>query len=71
MLESGMEELRGKGVAMLDTALAAVQDAQSSSIEAGRKMADSVGGFVKDNPWRAMAVLVGVGLLLGALMGRR
>lgn len=71
MRQSGMEELRGKGVALLDTALARAQDAQSSTIQAGRKMAASVGGFVKDNPWRAMAVVAGVGLLLGAFMGRR
>lgn len=26
---------------------------------------------VNDNPWRAIAVLAGAGLLLGALLGRR
>ena len=71
MRESGLEELRGKGVALLDTALATAQDAQSSTIEAGRKMAASVGGYVKDNPWGAVAILAGVGLLLGAFFGRR
>ena len=71
MRESGMEELRGKGVALLDTALARAQDAQSAAIDASRKMAASAGGYVRDNPWRAMAVLAGVGLLLAALLGRR
>ena len=71
MLESGIEELRGKGVALLDTALAKAQDAQSSTVEAGRKMAASVGGYVRENPWGAVAVLAGVGLLLGAFIGRR
>jgi ElaB/YqjD/DUF883 family membrane-anchored ribosome-binding protein len=71
MQESGMEELSRKSVTLLETALATAQDAQSSTIEAGRKMATSVGDYVKDNPWRAMAVLAGAGLLLAALMGRR
>lgn len=71
MQESGIEELRGKGVALLDNAIAAARDAQASTIEAGRRTAASAVGYVKDNPWRSIALLAGVGLLLGAFVGRK
>jgi len=36
-----------------------------------REGARDVDAFVRDNPWRAMAVVGGAALLIGLLMGRR
>jgi ElaB/YqjD/DUF883 family membrane-anchored ribosome-binding protein len=36
-----------------------------------RERAQEVDTFVRDNPWRALAVVGGVALLIGMLMGRR
>ena len=36
-----------------------------------RERAQEVDSFVRDNPWRAVAVVGGVALLIGILMGRR
>jgi ElaB/YqjD/DUF883 family membrane-anchored ribosome-binding protein len=36
-----------------------------------RGRAELVDGYVRDNPWTAVAVVGGVALLLGLLMGRR
>jgi ElaB/YqjD/DUF883 family membrane-anchored ribosome-binding protein len=36
-----------------------------------RERAQEVDTFVRDNPWRAVAVVGGVALLIGMLMGRR
>ena len=36
-----------------------------------RERAQEVDTFVRDNPWRAVAVVGGVALLIGILMGRR
>ena len=36
-----------------------------------RGRAREVDSFVRDNPWRAVAVVGGVALLLGLIMGRR
>ncbi len=65
------DEVRNRGMRMLDTALARAQDAQASAIVAGKEMAASADGYVKENPWRAIAAAAGVGLLLGVILGRK
>lgn len=65
------EEIRSRGMRLLDTALAEAQEAQAGALAAGKKMVVSADGYVKENPWRAMAAVAGVGLLLGVILGRR
>lgn len=65
------EELRGRGMRALDTALAKAQEAQQSALATGKEMAHSTDVYVKENPWRAIAVAAGVGLLVGAILGRK
>lgn len=64
---SGMraEELRNKGAALLDSALSKAQDAQSAAIDAGKEMVDNADGYVHENPWAAVAISAGVGVLIG------
>ena len=65
------EEVRNRGMRLLDTALLRAQDAQASALVAGKEMAASVDGYVKENPWRAIAAAAGVGLLMGVILGRK
>ncbi len=65
------EEVRDRGMRLLDTALVKAQDAQASALVAGKKMAVSADGYVKDNPWRTIAAAAGVGLLLGVIVARK
>jgi len=65
------EELRGRGMRALDTALAKAQEAQQSAIEASKEMAKSADVYVKENPWRSIAAAAGVGLLIGVIIGRK
>ena len=65
------EEVRGRGMRMLDAALAKAQEAQASALVAGRETVASADHYVKENPWRAIAAAAGVGLLLGAILGRK
>lgn len=39
--------------------------------ERARERAREIDALVRDNPWRAVAVVGGVALLIGVLMGRR
>ena len=64
------DELRSKGLEMLDTAVAKAQQAQSAAIETGKELASSADSIVKENPWKAVAISGGVGLLLGMLIAR-
>ncbi|MES2932442.1 MAG: DUF883 family protein [Pseudomonadota bacterium] len=65
------DELRTKGMRLLDTALSKAQVAQASALQMGKEMAVNADDFVKENPWRAIAASAGVGLLLGVVLGRK
>ncbi len=64
-------EVHTRGMHMLDAALVKAQDAQTNVIVAGKEMATSAQSYVKENPWRTVAVASGVGLLVGAILSRK
>ena len=65
------DELRIKGLGMLEAAMAKAHDVQVAAIETGKEVAESADDFVHENPWRAVAISASVGLLLGFLIGRK
>ncbi len=65
------EEMRGRGMRALDSALAKAHEAQASALVAGKEMAASADVYVKENPWRAIAAAASVGLLVGVILGRK
>jgi ElaB/YqjD/DUF883 family membrane-anchored ribosome-binding protein len=65
------EELRGRGMRALDSALVKAQEAQTKAIETGKQVATTTDTYVKENPWRSIAVAAGVGLLVGVILGRK
>jgi ElaB/YqjD/DUF883 family membrane-anchored ribosome-binding protein len=65
------EELRAKGLTLLDSATEKAQELQSVALERGKAAAQTTDDFVHQNPWKAVAVSAGVGLLLGMLLSRR
>jgi ElaB/YqjD/DUF883 family membrane-anchored ribosome-binding protein len=65
------EEMRGRGMKLLDTALSKAQQAQGQAIVKGKELAQSADVYVKENPWRTIATAAGLGLLVGVILGRR
>lgn len=65
------DTLRSKGLALLDTALAKAQDVQAVAIDTGKELASSADDYVQENPWRAVAISAGLGLLIGLVIGRK
>jgi len=65
------EELRTRGIRLLETTLANAQQAQENALAAGKEMASSADEYVKENPWRAITVLAGIALLAGVMLGRK
>jgi ElaB/YqjD/DUF883 family membrane-anchored ribosome-binding protein len=65
------EEVRNRGMRLLDTALVKAQGVQTNAIVAGKEMAVSADEYVKEYPWRAIAAAAGVGLLLGVILSRK
>ena len=75
MMAGAMTEDTGEAVGTLRARFDAVQERLTGLYEntrqkvvAGAKCAD---GAIRANPYQAMAVAAGVGLLLGVLLGRR
>jgi ElaB/YqjD/DUF883 family membrane-anchored ribosome-binding protein len=65
------EEVRARGMRLLDSALAKAQDAQAQAMVTGKEMAAQADVYVKENPWRSIAAAAGVGLLVGVILGRK
>jgi ElaB/YqjD/DUF883 family membrane-anchored ribosome-binding protein len=65
------EELTEEARQRAEESLHALRN-QLSDIERDLKgRAEVLDGYVRDNPWAAMAVVGGIALLVGLLMGRR
>lgn len=65
------EELRSRGMDMLDAALDQVQQLQSATLEKGKELADSTDDYVRENPWQAVGLAAAVGVLIGMLIARK
>jgi ElaB/YqjD/DUF883 family membrane-anchored ribosome-binding protein len=64
------DELRSRGMNLLDAAIVKAQNAQAVAIEKGKVVAATTDEYVQENPWRAVAISAGVGLLVGIILGR-
>jgi ElaB/YqjD/DUF883 family membrane-anchored ribosome-binding protein len=65
------DELRAKGMELLEAATAKAQELQATAVATGKEVAHDTDQFVKDNPWKAVAISAGVGLLIGMLIARK
>jgi ElaB/YqjD/DUF883 family membrane-anchored ribosome-binding protein len=65
------DELRERGMRMLDAALGKSSVYKDQAMVKGKELARNADVYVKDNPWRTVAVAAGAGLLLGVLLGRK
>ncbi len=65
------EELRHRGLHLLDSALDQVHDLQAATLEKGKEIAEDTDGYVRANPWQAVGIAAVVGLLAGMLIARK
>jgi ElaB/YqjD/DUF883 family membrane-anchored ribosome-binding protein len=65
------EELRGRGMHLLDVAMGKANQVQGQALVKGKELAHTADVYVKDNPWRTIAAAAGVGLLVGVILGRK
>jgi ElaB/YqjD/DUF883 family membrane-anchored ribosome-binding protein len=65
------EEVRGRGMHLLDEALGKAGQVQGHALQKGKELAHTADVYVKDNPWRMIAAAAGVGLLVGVILGRK
>ena len=65
------EEMRGRGMELLDKALGKASQYQGQALVKGKELAHTADVYVKDNPWRTIAAAAGIGLLVGVILGRK
>ncbi|HET6161217.1 MAG TPA: DUF883 family protein [Dongiaceae bacterium] len=66
-----LAELRGQAEASLRKARAKLGAVEKNAVAKARKIATDSDEYVHENPWTAIGVGAGVGLLLGLLIGRK
>jgi ElaB/YqjD/DUF883 family membrane-anchored ribosome-binding protein len=64
-------ELRERIQERLRDAKVRIADAEIALVDKTKAAARATDDFVNDNPWTAVGVAAGVGLLLGLIIGRR
>lgn len=65
------EELRARGMKLLDQALGGASLLPTQAVEKGKELAHTADVYVKDHPWRTMVIAGGVGVLIGLLLSRK
>lgn len=65
------EEMRNKGLLMLDVAMEKAAEMQAVALEKGKQAAQSTDEFVHEHPWKAVAISAGIGLVVGMLIARK
>ncbi|GAC1408197.1 MAG: hypothetical protein NVSMB6_06920 [Burkholderiaceae bacterium] len=63
--------LRTQGMSLLDSALGKAQDIQAAALETGKEMAETTDTYVQENPWKAVAISAGVGIVIGMIIARQ
>lgn len=65
------DELRAKGLVLLEKAVERAHEVQAVAMEKGKAAARSTDEFVHENPWKAIGIAAGAGLLIGMLISRK
>lgn len=65
------ELLRTQGLNLLDSAVGKAQEVQAAAMQTGKEVAETTDTYVQENPWKAVAVSAGVGVLIGMLIARK
>ncbi|HEY0844514.1 MAG TPA: DUF883 family protein [Noviherbaspirillum sp.] len=65
------DELRARGLKLLESASEKAQELQVLAVEKGKAAAHSTDEFVHEHPWKSVGIAAGVGLVIGMLISRR
>lgn len=66
-----VQEIRSRAEETVHNAKARLAGVEEQAIERARVLAGDADEYVRGNPWQAVAIAAGAGLLIGLLMSRR
>ena len=65
------DEIRERAEETVRNAKARLAEVEEQALERARALAGDADEYVRSNPWQAVAIAAGAGLLIGLLMSRR
>lgn len=66
-----IQEARARAEDSLRQARARLTQVEEEALKRARELADATEEYVRDNPWQAVGIAAGIGLVLGVLISRR
>jgi ElaB/YqjD/DUF883 family membrane-anchored ribosome-binding protein len=66
-----LQEARAKTEESLRQAKTRIESLEQAAMNSGKEMMNSAEDYVRQNPWQALGVAAGVGLVLGVLLSRK
>jgi len=66
-----VDQLRSQAEASLTSAKDKLDDLHEDLIEKGREAVKATDDYVRENPWKAVGIAAGIGLVIGLLVSRR
>ena len=66
-----VEEIRARSQESVRAAKDRLATIEDQALEHARALAGDADDYVRDNPWQAVGIAAGIGLVLGLLMSRR
>lgn len=66
-----IQEIRARAEQSLKQARVRLAEVETVAVERAKQAAGAADEYVRENPWQAIGVAAGVGLLLGLLVSRR
>lgn len=66
-----VQEVRTRAEESLKQARSSIDSMEDGALHRAKELANQADSYVRENPWQAVGVAAGIGLLLGALLSRR
>jgi ElaB/YqjD/DUF883 family membrane-anchored ribosome-binding protein len=66
-----LQEARAKTEESLRQAKTRIESLEQAALNSGKEMVSSAEDYVRQNPWQAVGLAAGVGLVLGVLLSRK
>jgi ElaB/YqjD/DUF883 family membrane-anchored ribosome-binding protein len=66
-----VEEIRARAEETVRNAKARLGEVEEQALERAREFAGDADEYVRGNPWQAVGIAAGIGIVIGMLMSRR
>jgi len=66
-----VQEIRARAEETVRNAKARLGEVEEQALERAREFAGEADEYVRGNPWQAVGIAAGIGLVIGMLMSRR